>query len=148
MANLQANGIDENSAAYKRLVNELGRLRDIQGDIDAQGKIMSNDEDQFAGMLSGLQGVGGGFTAAQGAVALFGAENENLQRIMLKVQALMSITMGLQQVAQALNKDSGFSLVTLNGLREWWNNLLDVGRGKQEAEIRSEERRVGKECRS
>ncbi|HEY9542952.1 hypothetical protein [Prevotella sp.] len=135
MANLQANGIDENSAAYKRLVNELGRLQDIQGDIAAQGKIMSNDENQFAGMLSGLQGVVGGFTAAQGAVALFGAENENLQRIMLKVQALMSITMGLQQVAQTLNKDSAFSLVTLNGLREWWNNLLDVGRGKQEAEI-------------
>lgn len=135
MANLRANGIDENSAAYKRLVNELGRLQDIQGDIAAQGKIMSNDENQFAGMLSGLQGVVGGFTAAQGAVALFGAENENLQRIMLKVQALMSITMGLQQVAQTLNKDSAFSLVTLNGLREWWNNLLDVGRGKQEAEI-------------
>ena len=134
MANLRANGIDENSAAYKRLVNELGRLQDIQGDIATQGNIMSNDESQFAGMLSGLQGVVGGFTAAQGAVALFGAENENLQRIMLKVQALMSITMGLQQVAQTLNKDSAFSLVTLNKAKEWWNNLLDVGRGKQIAD--------------
>lgn len=134
MANLRANGIDENSAAYKNLVNELGRLRDIQGDIQAQGSIMANDENQFAGMLSGLQGVIGGFTAAQGAVALFGAENEELQRIMLKVQSLMSITMGLQQVAQTLNKDSAFSLVTLNNAKEWWNNLLDVGRGKQIAD--------------
>lgn len=134
MANLRANGIDENSAAYKNLVNELGRLQDIQGDIRAQGSIMANDENQFAGMLSGLQGVVGGFTAAQGAVALFGAENEELQRIMLKVQSLMSITMGLQQVAQTLNKDSAFSLVTLNKAKEWWNNLLDVGRGKQIAD--------------
>lgn len=134
MANLRANGIDENSAAYKNLVNELGRLQDIQGDIQAQGSIMANDENQFAGMLSGLQGIVGGFTAAQGAVALFGAENEELQRIMLKVQSLMSITMGLQQVAQTLNKDSAFSLVTLNKAKEWWNNLLDVGRGKQIAD--------------
>ena len=134
MANLRANGIDENSAAYKNLVSELGRLQDIQGDIQAQGSIMANDENQFAGMLSGLQGVVGGFTAAQGAVALFGAENEELQRIMLKVQSLMSITMGLQQVAQTLNKDSAFSLVTLNKAKEWWNNLLDVGRGKQIAD--------------
>lgn len=134
MANLRANGIDENSAAYKKLVNELGHLQDIQGDIQAQGSIMANDENQFAGMLSGLQGIVGGFTAAQGAVALFGAENEELQRIMLKVQSLMSITMGLQQVAQTLNKDSAFSLVTLNNAKEWWNNLLDVGRGKQIAD--------------
>lgn len=134
MANLRANGIDENSAAYKNLVNELGRLQDIQGDIQAQGSIMANDENQFAGTLSGLQGVVGGFTAAQGAVALFGAENEELQHIMLKVQSLMSITMGLQQVAQTLNKDSAFSLVTLNKAKEWWNNLLDVGRGKQIAD--------------
>lgn len=134
MADMRANGIDENSAAYKNLVNELGRLQDIQGDIQAQGSIMANDENQFAGMLSGLQGVVGGFTAAQGAVALFGAENEELQKIMLKVQSLMSITMGLQQVAQTLNKDSAFSLVTLNKAKEWWNNLLDVGRGKQIAE--------------
>lgn len=134
MANLVANGIDENSEAYKKLVNELGRLQDIQGDIQAQGSVLANDENQFAGMLSGLQGVVGGFTAAQGAVALFGAENEELQKIMLKVQSLMSITMGLQQVAQTLNKDSAFSLVTLNNAKEWWNNLLDVGRGKQIAD--------------
>ena len=134
MANLQANGIDENSAAYKRLVNELGRLQDIQGDIATQGKIMSNDENQFAGMMSGLQGLVGGFTAAQGAVALFGDENENLQRIMLKVQTLISITMGLQQMSQTLNKDSAFSLVILTKAKEWWNNLLDIGRGKQVAD--------------
>lgn len=131
MADAVANGIDEQSEAYKRMVNELGRLQDIQGDIQSQGSILANDEATFAGVLSGLNGVVGGFTAAQGAVALFAGENENLQKIMLKVQSLMSITMGLQQVAQTLNKDSAFSLITLNKAKEWWNNLLAVGRGEQ-----------------
>lgn len=131
MADAVANGIDEQSEAYKRMVNELGRLQDIQGDIQSQGSVLANDEATFAGVLSGLNGVVGGFTAAQGAVALFVGENENLQKIMLKVQSLMSITMGLQQVAQTLNKDSAFSLITLNKAKEWWNNLLAVGRGEQ-----------------
>ena len=108
---------------YKKMAQELGNLQDIQGDIRSQGGVFSNDEAQFAGVLSGLNGIIGGFTAAQGAVALFAGENENLQKIMLKVQSLMSITMGLQQVAQTLNKDSAFSLVTLNTLKEWWNKL-------------------------
>ena len=131
MADAVANGIDEQSEAYKRMVNELGRLQDIRGDIQSQGSVLANDEATFAGVLSGLNGVVGGFTAAQGAVALFAGENENLQKIMLKVQSLMSITMGLQQVAQTLNKDSAFSLITLNKAKEWWNNLLAVGRGEQ-----------------
>lgn len=133
MMSLVADGIDENSEAYKRLVDELGRLQDIQSDVSQQGSTLANDEAQFQGIITGLNGVVGGFTAAQGAVALFAGENENLQKIMLKVQSLMSITIGLQQVAQTLNKDSAFQLVTLNGLKQWWNNLLAVGRGEQVA---------------
>lgn len=116
---------------YREMSAELGRLQDIQGDIQAQGSILSNDQAQFQGVISGLNGVVGGFTAAQGAVALFAGENENLQKIMLKVQSLMSITMGLQQVSATLNKDSAFRLATVNSLREWWNKLLAIGRGEQ-----------------
>ena len=124
----------DQTAKYREMAAELGRLQDIQGDIQTQGKILSNDEAQFQGIISGLNGVVGGFTAAQGAVALFAVENENLQKIMLKVQSLMSITMGLQQVSQALNKDSAFRLATINGLKEWWNKLTAIGRGEQVAE--------------
>ena len=64
-------------------------------------------------------------------MSLFAGENEDLQKIMVKVQSLMAITIGLQQIQQTLNKDSAFTLVTLNGLKEWWNNLLAVGIGEQ-----------------
>ncbi|WP_455994809.1 hypothetical protein [Porphyromonas endodontalis] len=134
MANLVANGIDEQSDAYKRLVNELGRLQDIQGDISAQGKILANDQSSFQGMLSGLSGLTGAFSAASGAAALFGQENEELQRVMAKVQAIMAITMGMQQVSQALNKDSAFQLVTLNKLKTWWAKITRAAAGAEVAE--------------
>lgn len=134
MADLIVNGIDEQSEAYKKLSAELGRLTDIQGDIAQQGKVLANDEQQIAGLVQGLGGLSGAFSAAQGAVALFGDENEDLQKIMLKVQSLMAITMGLQQMQQTLNKDSAFQLVTLNGLKEWWNKLLAIGAGEATAE--------------
>ena len=134
MANLVANGIDEQSDAYKRLVNELGRLQDIQGDIGAQGKILANDQSSFQGVLSGLSGLTGAFSAASGAAALFGEENEELQRVMAKVQAIMAITMGMQQVSQALNKDSAFQLVTLNKLKTWWTKITRAAAGAEAAE--------------
>ena len=124
MALLIDQGIDEQSEAYKALVNELGRLQDIQGDIAQQGKILANDEAKFQGFIQGLSGLSGAFSAATGAISLFAGENENLQKVMTKVQSVMAIAMGMQSVAQTLNKDSAFQLVTLNGLKEWWAGIV------------------------
>lgn len=111
---------------FKKLQQEAGRLANAIGDAQTQARIFSHDNAGLQGMIAGLSGVAGAFSAAQGAVALFAGENENLQKIMLKVQALMSITMGLQQVANALNKDSAFMLVTVAKAKE----LLTVATNK------------------
>lgn len=103
---------------FRQLQKEAGRLANAIGDAQTQARIFSHDNAGLQGMISGLSGVAGAFSAAQGAVALFAGENENLQKIMLKVQALMSITMGLQQVANALNKDSAFMLTTVAKAKE------------------------------
>ena len=103
---------------FRQLQREAGRLANAIGDAQTQARIFSHDNAGLQGMIAGLSGVAGAFSAAQGAVALFAGENENLQKIMLKVQALMSITMGLQQVANALNKDSAFMLTTVAKAKE------------------------------
>ena len=132
-------GGSEKSEEYRAMAEELGRLRDVRGDIQAQGSVLANDEQTIAGVIQGVSGLTGAMSAAQGAMSLLGVENENLQAAMLKVQSLMSITMGLQQLQQTLNKDSAFQLVTLNKLKEVWNKLMGNSVAVQEEEIAATE---------
>lgn len=113
-----------NTAKYKEIQEEVGRLTDAWSDATAQANILAHDQRGMQGIIVGLSGVSGAMSAAQGAVGLFAGENENLQKIMLKVQSLMAITMGLQQIQAALDKDSAFRLVTLNSLKQLWNKLI------------------------
>lgn len=117
LALLEANG-QRGTEAFKKLQQEAGRLTDAIGDATTQARMFSHDNRGLQGMISGLSGVVGAFSAAQGAVALFAGENEDLQKVMLKVQSLMSITIGLQQVANTINKDSAFMLTTVAKAKE------------------------------
>lgn len=117
LALLEANG-QRGTEAFKKLQQEAGRLTEAIGDATTQARIFSHDNRGLQGMISGLSGVVGAFSAAQGAVALFAGENEGLQKVMLKVQSLMSITIGLQQVANTINKDSVFMLTTVAKAKE------------------------------
>nr|DAU85778.1 MAG TPA: Tape measure domain protein [Caudoviricetes sp.] len=124
---------DTSSERYKQLQAQMGELSEAMDAVTTQQNMLKRGERMWDGLLSGLSGVSGAFSAAQGAIALFSGENENLQKIMLKVQSLMAVTIGLKEVQLALDKDEAFQLVTINGLKEWWNKLLAVGRGEQVA---------------
>lgn len=110
LALMEADG-KRGTEEYKRMQQEAGRLTNALGDAAAQARILAHDNGKLQGFISGISGVTGAVTAAQGAMSLFIGENENLQKAMLKVQSLMSITMGLQQVYNTINKDSAFMLV-------------------------------------
>ena len=111
---------------FRAMQAELGRLADAMADANTQAKIMSDDYQNMNTVLEVMGGIIGAFSAAQGAVGLFAGENENLQKIMVKVQSLMTITIGLQQVAKTLNKDSYTQLVLVRKAKE----LLTVAETK------------------
>lgn len=115
---------DRNSAKYREVQEEVGRLTDAWSDATSQANVLAHDQRGLQGIISGLSGLSGAASVAQGAVGLFGGENEKLQQIMMRVQSLMAITIGLQQIQQTLNKDSAFSLVTLNSLKKIWAKLI------------------------
>ena len=129
---MEASG-QRGTAQYRALQEEAGKLTDAWADATAQATILAHDQRGMQGLISGLSGVAGAFSVAQGTMSLFAGENEDLQKIMVKVQSLMAITIGLQQIQQTLNKDSAFTLVTLNGLKEWWNKLTGQSAVEQAA---------------
>jgi hypothetical protein len=57
---------------------------------------------KFEGIQKVSAGVASGFAAIQGAAALLGDENENLQKALLKVQAAMAIAQGIGGVKDLL----------------------------------------------
>ena len=122
------------TAEYARMQAEAARLTDAMADAQAQASILAHDQRGMQGVISGLTGMAGGFSAVTGTISLFAGENEDLQKIMVKVQSLMAITIGLQQVQQALNKDSAFQLVTIGGLKEWWANVVAQATAAETAE--------------
>lgn len=77
-------------------------------------------ENMFLGISQGAQGLMGAFTAAQGAAAMFGAEEEKLQKIQTKLQASMSVLMGLQRMGNILQSTSQFRVQVLNKLLAKW----------------------------
>lgn len=122
------------TSEYRELQEEVGRLTDAYGDATQQANILAHDQRGMQGLISAFSGFSGVASAAQGALSLFGAENENVQKAMLKVQSLMSVTIGLQQVQQMLDKDSAFQLVTVTGLKEWWAKVVATATGVSAAE--------------
>jgi hypothetical protein len=105
----------EATPEYAALVEEAKRLQNAMTAANQQIKILTTTKGAtLQGLVSGLSGLSGAFTAAQGAMGLFADKNEELQKIMLKVQSLMSITMGLQAVSAALHQTSAFKLMFLS----------------------------------
>ena len=92
---------ETNTREYKELRDELGRLSEAMDAVTTQANILKKGEKGWEGLISVVSGITGAFSAAQGAVSLFAGENENLQRIMVKIQSLMAISMGLREVQLA-----------------------------------------------
>lgn len=118
MAKMRLNG-EQNTEEYRQMAQKAAQLSDTLGDLRAQTSILANDDANLQGFISGVNGLSGAFTSATGVMSLFASENENLMKVQARVQSVMAITMGLQQVFNALNKDSAFRLVTLTKAKEF-----------------------------
>ncbi len=112
MLDLEAAG-QKNTDQFRKMAAEAGSLKDAIGDTSAQVKVLASDTRTLDTFTSAIQGIAGGFAVAQGAAALFGEENEDVQKAMMKVQAALALVNGATAVANALNKDSAL-MVNLN----------------------------------
>lgn len=118
----QMAGMTEGTEEYAAAMQRLGEMQDRMGDINTQGRIFSDDNKNIKATMDAVSGLTGAMTAGVGVASLFGMEEEKLAAIQTRLQAVMAITMGVQQVANTLNKDSYFTHVLLAGAK----NMLTV----------------------
>jgi len=87
-----------------------GNLKDAIGDAQQAISVLSSDTFKFDAALQGVQLGAAGFQALQASAALFGNENEDLQKTLVKLNGVMAFTASLQQIVNLTQKQSALSL--------------------------------------
>jgi hypothetical protein len=99
---------------------KLANLTDAMGDQQAQIKLLASDTRALDTAMQGLQLGVGIFAGLQGASALFGSENENVQKALLKVNGAMAVLQSLQTIQNVLEEKSAF----MNSVKLYWKSLF------------------------
>ena len=121
--------------AFDEGIKKAGQMKDQINDVNNRVKALATDGPDV--MLKGFgdmaAGIIGGFAAAQGAMALFGSENEDLQKSLMKVQGAVALLNGVQAINNALQSDSK-AIVALNTIK---TNLLTFAQTRYTAAVGS-----------
>lgn len=97
--------------AFNKLALATGQLKDDIADLKARTKQLGSDTFVFDGLIQSAQTLAGVYGAAQGAAALFGQENEEVQKTLTKLAAVMTIIQSLQAISNAIQKESAMMLL-------------------------------------
>jgi tRNA(Leu) C34 or U34 (ribose-2'-O)-methylase TrmL len=86
-------GTDAYAAALRKLAGTRDAIEDLNQEIQSfQGA------GQFQAFTNVASSLAGGFQAATGAAALFGAESQEVEKMLLKVQAAAALTQGIKSL--------------------------------------------------
>lgn len=89
------------SDAFKRAAKELKAARGELYQFERQLETLQDPVKASEKWVKYGEGVAGAFAAAQGAAAIFGAESENVQKMVVKAQGAVSIAMGARMLAES-----------------------------------------------
>lgn len=111
IANMIADGVDPANERFVQLQQEAAHLQDAMDKAGERVRTFSNDFRLLQGGIEAIRGVAAGFELAEGASALFGVKNEAVEESIKRLNAIMAIANGLQEVSNLLKKESVIRLV-------------------------------------
>ncbi len=112
LARMKLEGL-EDSEVFQELSLRAGEMKDAFDDARAEVKKLASDTGGLDQLISVAEGLAGAYTAVEGASALMGVENEELQQTFVKLQAAMAVLNGLRSIQNALQKESAASTLAL-----------------------------------
>ena len=101
----------DNTKEFEQMAIRAGQLSDQIGDTSARIRALGDDSKYVKAVSQAIGGLASAYSIAQGASALFGSENKEVEKALLKVNAAMAIANGLQQINEILQKQSTLSVV-------------------------------------
>jgi hypothetical protein len=108
-----------NTKEFKDIANEVAVVKRAIAETDAQVDALAQRGAKFGAFVQSVELVGAGFQAVEGAAALFGAENEELQETLVRLQGIMAITSALEQgrviIMEQLAAKTGLATVVQSG---------------------------------
>lgn len=121
MATLSAAG-KQNSDTYRKLERDLQELAEAQAMVNRTGQELAKGNRSWQGLADAVSAFSGAASAATGAWTLLGGSQEDQAAIQTKLQSLMAITIGLQQVQNVLLETSTFRIQTVSKAKRLWAN--------------------------
>ena len=88
------------------IIRQAGKIKDSIGDARAEVSYFASDTRRLDAAIGTVQAVAGAYSVVEGATALLGVESENLQKTMVKLQAVMAVVTGLQEIQTLLQEES------------------------------------------
>ena len=122
MAKMNLDNMVDNDV-FVTMTAKAAEMKDALGDASQAIRLMSSDTAKLDATIEGFQVLAGAAGVVTGVMGTLGTENERLQQAMLKVQSVISVMNGVQQIANALNKDS-ILMLRLKALQQKINNAL------------------------
>jgi hypothetical protein len=131
LAEMKLQGL-ENTEVYQQLSIKAGKLADALGDAQAEVKKLASDTQGLDQLISVAEGLAGAYTVVEGASALMGVENEELQKTFVKLQAAMAVLNGLRSIQNVLQKESAAYTLAEN-VQKKLSVLLTYAQNKAES---------------
>jgi hypothetical protein len=104
------------TAAFRDMRQRAAELKDTIADTKAEITTMASDTQTIDGLVGSVSLLANAYQVAEGAASLMGVNSEDWKETMVKLQSIMAVTNGIQEIQNALQKESA-AMMFLNNIR-------------------------------
>jgi len=109
---------DMGAKELREATKRAAELEDKIGDVSEKVKALASDTKYIDSAVTAMRGLAAAGAVTQGAMALLGNENEDLQKTMMKVQAATAVLMGVQEMATIVTGQSAAKTLFLDAAQK------------------------------